>query len=97
MLKKLFTVFDVKAEAYMNPFVADSTGLAIRTFADIANDPKHPIGEHPEDYTLFEIGTYDPLTGMVEKLKTHKPLGIGIEFMEPIYSDPKLGDISKVS
>lgn len=66
----------------MNPFVTQSTGLAIRTFADIANDEKHPIGQHPEDYTLFEIGTFDPQTAKIKMQEAKISLGTAIEHIQ---------------
>ena len=97
MLHKIFTVFDAKAETYANPFVAQSTGMAIRTFADIANDTKHPIGQHPEDYTLFEIGTFNVQTSEIKTKDAKIALGTAIEHLSPIYSDPKIGDLTQVS
>ena len=104
MLLKLFTIFDSKAEAFQQPFSAQSTGAAIRMFSDIAQDQKHPIGQHPEDYTLFEIGTFNPLSAEIKISEAKTSLGTALEHVEiqmlsshPIYSDPDVGDISKVS
>ena len=97
MLNKIFSVFDVKAEIYMNPFTAGSSGLAIRTFTDIANDTSHPIGQHPEDYTLFELGTWDPVTCEIKQHEAKIPLGSANDYIQPQYADPKIGDLTKVS
>ncbi len=70
-----FTVRDSAAEAFMRPFFAQSKGAAIRSFADQVNDTDgNPIWQHPEDYTLFELGTFDELTGF---LKVHEPRSLG--------------------
>lgn len=91
---KVFTVFDSKAGAYLNPFFLNSTGEAIRAFGDTANDPNTGIGKHPEDYSLFEIGEYDNKTGRITHLETHTPLGNGIEYIaqhpEPVLTTHEL-------
>lgn len=56
---KLFRIFDIKAEAYMPPFNSESTGAALRTFGELANNPEHIIGRHPEDFILFEVGFHE--------------------------------------
>ena len=65
MTQKVFTVYDSKAEAYLRPFFTPTKGLALRSFADAANDPREPVGKYPGDYTLFELGEYDDATGII--------------------------------
>jgi len=81
MIFKVFTVYDSKVEAYMNPFYLPAKGAAIRTFTDLVNDKSHPIGKYPADYTLFEIGSYDDQNGQIVMHKTHVSLGVGTEFL----------------
>lgn len=59
MILKIFAVHDVKAEAYFQPFLMQSKGLAIRWFRECAQNKEHAFGKNPEDYTLFEVGTWD--------------------------------------
>lgn len=54
-----YTIYDTASGAYSRPFFAKSDGEAQRSFQDIANDKEHPIGAHPEDYSLFRIGIFD--------------------------------------
>ena len=65
MLTMVFSVFDRASGVYDRPWVAVSEQAAVRSFGDIANDETHPIGQHPEDYTLFRIGTYDDVSGSI--------------------------------
>jgi hypothetical protein len=60
-MKKLiaFAIYDVAAGAYMRPFFLPSDAMAIRTFKDICSDAEHPVGAHPDDYSLFRIGGFD--------------------------------------
>jgi hypothetical protein len=62
---RLFSVFDVKAKAYLSPFACGEQGQAERLFADAINDREHMFGKHPEDYSLFEIADFDDSSGVV--------------------------------
>lgn len=82
MKLKIFAVYDTKAEAYARPFFDQSRGSALRSFADIANDSTHPIGKHPGDYTLFEIGEYNDQNGEIKNNDANVALGAAIEFLK---------------
>ncbi len=75
----MFSVFDSKCAAYMQPFFFNSRGQAIRAFTDLANDPNSMISKHAADFTLFSIGSYDDGTAIVTA-GTHVNLGKAIEF-----------------
>ena len=59
MKHKMFSIFDVKASAYLPPFILPETAMAVRVFADCVNSDDHQFGKHPGDYTLFELGVWD--------------------------------------
>lgn len=65
MIHKIYSVFDSKGEAFSLPFYYQHDGQALRTFHDWVQDKETPYGKHPEDYTLFSIGTYDEITGTI--------------------------------
>lgn len=77
---KLFSIYDSKAEAHLPPFSFAATGMAVRAFADMANDPQHQVGRHPEDYTLFELGTFDDEHALVEMYPAKQSLGNALEY-----------------
>ena len=81
MNQKIFTIFDSKAKAYLTPFFLHEDGMALRIFGDCVNDITHQFGKHPEDYTLFSIGSWSD-----EKAKflTTNPisLAIGVELIQ---------------
>ncbi len=66
----IYCIFDTAAGAYMRPFFAQSDAEATRSFTDIATDAEHPIGAHPEDYSLNRIGTYNDQTAWINAEKT---------------------------
>ena len=61
----LYVVFDSASGVYDRPWVGQSDGGALRAFGDIACDAEHPIGKHPECYSLFRLGEYDDNTGII--------------------------------
>ena len=66
----MFTVFDVKAEAYLPPFFLPNESMAMRIFSDMAGDTDHQFGKHPEDYTLFKLGEFDDNSSKINMYKT---------------------------
>jgi len=74
MIQHAFSIFDTAAGVYSPPFFQITKGLAIRIFTDTAKDQKNSIGLHPNDYTLFSIGTFDDNTGLFTSLETPIPI-----------------------
>lgn len=62
---KVFAVRDVKADAYGNLICVQTSGLALRAFADACADSRSPMAQYPEDYSMYELGTFDPSTGVI--------------------------------
>lgn len=84
----MFTVFDTKAETFMPPFFVPSRGLAIRAFEDCINSDDHHFGKHPADYTLFYLGSFNTDVGRFELEDTKQSVGNGVEFINPLKSEP---------
>lgn len=72
---KIFTVYDSKAEAYLQPFFAKTTGLATRDFEAASNSEDHQFYKYPGDYTLFELGTFNE--NSAKFTQTGAPLNLG--------------------
>jgi len=68
-----FAIRDTKAEAFTNaPIFTVSRGVAIRMFTTLVNDKTTDAGQHPADFTLFEVGKFNQTTGEL----TPRPEGI---------------------
>lgn len=82
MIVKLFSIYDVKAECYEKPFFMKTTSMAIRAFQDVVNDEnvQSAIAQHPEDYILFEIGTFCDEDASFQIYEAPVSVGKGIEF-----------------
>lgn len=78
---KIFTVYDSKANAYMQPFFMNSTGQALRAWIDAVNDKTTQFNKHPEDFTLFEIGVYHDENAQIESLRTPISIGVALELV----------------
>lgn len=81
----MFTVYDNKAETFMPPFFVPSKGLAIRAFEDCINSDTHHFGQHPADYTLFSLGTFDIDSGKFH-ITDRICVGNGVEFVNHLKS-----------
>lgn len=62
----MFVIHDSCSGVYDRPFIARAEGEAVRMFGDIAKDLEHPIGKHPEHFSLLSVGTYDDNTGQID-------------------------------
>lgn len=83
MLIKIFTVYDSKIEAYLPPFYEQSTGAAVRAFAEASNEKDHQFNKYPADFTLFQIGTYEDSTALIESFTSFTNLGTALENQTP--------------
>ena len=65
----MFTIYDSKEEIYHQPYFLINTSVAIRQFTDMANDDTK-IAKHPEDYTLWYLGSYEDSSATIKPAKT---------------------------
>jgi hypothetical protein len=82
MFLKICTVYDSKAECYLQPFYCKSKGEALRSFIEISNDSKSQIGKYPEDFTLFELGEFDDSNANFRMYDAKVALGCALEFVK---------------
>lgn len=81
MLLNVYTVWDTKAEAFLQPFFSPNKGTAIRAIVDALRDPNSTLAKYPDDFHLYHIGTWDDSAGLIE---AHSPVGMGVlrEYVE---------------
>lgn len=82
MIYKMFSVFDSKVGAYMQPFFARSTNEAIRSFTQAANDSGHQFCKWAEDFVLFEIGAWNDDKCQFVLKDAPVSLGVALEFIK---------------
>lgn len=83
MKLKIFSVYDSKIQAYNTPFYLRTSGDAIRGWTTAVNDETTQFNKHPEDFTLFEIGEYDDLTGDISQLPAKHSLSTALSVLKP--------------
>lgn len=80
MIQQIFSVYDNKAKAFCFPFFAANKELALRYFANGANDATLQLCLHPEDFSLFHLGSWDDETSKFSPFDAPQPLGIAASF-----------------
>jgi hypothetical protein len=68
MIKVVCSVFDVKAVAYSNPFYSVNTAVAVRDFSHAVSDPNSGLFNNPEDFSLYQVATFDDESGLISPL-----------------------------
>lgn len=63
----MFSIWDSKAEAYMQPFFAMNVAVAVRMWQEACQDEGSQFWRHSEDYTLFRVGSFDQAKGTVSE------------------------------
>ena len=76
------SVYDSKAEMFNQPIFSIAKGEALRAFSDSVNTVNTPMNNHPEDYTLFEIGIFYPEIGKLECAATPTSMGLATEYLK---------------
>lgn len=76
----VFSVYDSKAKAYMQPFFFKTQGLAIRAFSSAVQQADHEFSKFAEDYTLFHLGEFDEASGVMTSLPTPAPVNKAVDF-----------------
>lgn len=79
MLTIICSVKDRAADAFGRPMFVPSVGLALRGFTDEVNREAadNQMYHHSDDFDLFELGTFDDSTGIIECHPIPKQLALG--------------------
>lgn len=77
----VLAVRDRKADAFGTPTYHVSRGSAIRGFGDEINRPaeNNMFHHHPEDFDLWELGTYSDQNGKFELHEDPVQIAIGLD------------------
>ncbi len=72
---QIFSVYDSKADAYLQPFFSMNTDTALRAIDTVLQDPNHQFSKYAEDFTLFGIGEFDDAKGHITGYQSFQNLG----------------------
>lgn len=76
----LVAIRDAAAGAFMRPWTVPSVGMARRSFQDECVRYGSDMNKHPEDFELFELGSFDEDSGKVENLDYPRSLARAIDY-----------------
>lgn len=62
----LYSVCDDRSGSFNPPFVAANDSVAQRAFVDASLNTRGVFHDHPEDFSLFKVGEFFELTGVIE-------------------------------
>ena len=79
----IYALNDSKLGEFGQPFFFTANGQAVRFLQDLVRDPKTMVAQHPEDFRLYQIGSYDPVSGSFVGLPTPLFLADASSFVEP--------------
>ena len=68
MIQVIISVKDTAAQAFGRPVFVPTTAVGVRSFRDEVNrkDSSDDMARHPDDFELYELGTFDDSTGIIE-------------------------------
>ncbi len=69
MIQQIFSIYDSKIAAYLQPFFSPTKPAAIRAITDVLSDKSHQFSKHPEDYILFHLGSFNDSNAQFEILE----------------------------
>jgi len=82
MIKKIFAVYDSKANVYSNPFYAVNAAVALRDFKRAAMDTQSDLNKFPADYCLTEFGSFNDEDGTFDIYVQPQRLGFASQYLE---------------
>ncbi len=73
------SIKDRAAEAFGRPFFLPAVGVAVRSFQDEVNRPAedNQVYQHPDDFDLYELGSFDDANGRFDLYEDPKVLAMG--------------------
>lgn len=76
MTTNIFSVYDTKAQAFIQPFFAPLPAVAIRMIRRAADDEASDFHRFSGDYTLFHLGSFDTDNAQFDLFDTPNNLGV---------------------
>lgn len=81
-MKNVYCVRDSKMEYFATPVLIENDAIAMRQFGDvILKGGDTVMGQHPADFSLYAVATFDSTTGKFENLECARLLAVGSDFV----------------
>ncbi len=82
MILKMFTIYDRKSCIHQPPAYCHNAGHAMRVFMGLFRKAGTVYNEFPEDFQVFEVGTFDDQSAELVKLERPHMICAGPELVE---------------
>lgn len=85
MLLRMYSLYDEGVKCYLKPFWSDHKQNAIRSFLQLVNDKSdvnNMVSNHPDQFTLFELGVFDSENGKFVPHDHNISLGNALEYVK---------------
>lgn len=80
-LMKVFMLKDDKSATYGMPIVYENRGRFLRDVIQDGLRSGQPLyAKHPQDFSVFEVGEFDPQSGVISMYETKNCLGLVQDF-----------------
>lgn len=78
----VLAVFDSAVSAFNRPFFTPARGAGIRAFMDecVRRDKDNPMFNHPQDFSLFQLGTWDEESAQFEQNSVPERIALASDF-----------------
>lgn len=63
---RLFAIRDLKAQVFTHVITDRNSAQAERNFKTAVSNPESDYARYPQDFQLFELGSYDPDQGVIK-------------------------------
>lgn len=71
-MKIVYAVRDNKVGSYFDPMFFPHVAACVRMLTEVVQDNKSTLSKHPQDFELYELGTYDDSRGDLDVLPNPK-------------------------
>ncbi len=72
---KFYSIFDTKALAFANPFLARNDATAARMCLGAARDPNTDLHRFPGDYVLIGLADWNDESGIIQPFEFQNHIG----------------------
>lgn len=97
MVKRIYSVYDSKVEAYTQPFFASTDAEATRMIRHVVEDSNSMLSKNPEDFVLFCLGTFDEYNGLVAALEPSLKPVVSIMVLKSFVSNQSFPEATEVA
>lgn len=81
MKLSIYSLFDSAVKSFTQPFFLQSDAAAVRLFQDQVNRKDSITSNHPDQFTLMHVGSFDDATGCFDSIEP-RSLGNGLQYKD---------------